>query len=253
MDSIITLTENDILMGRGGNNRKHSGNERLRMICHYGVQSYKVASKKEKYIVTTQILQLIRSLEPEGRFLEFHAKENTWHETTEKRAREKVSQCFRDAIYREKHASQKVLEYPQYYSFAHRKHDQSSFENKLNARHCLHPMQCNQITTVRVSPTDSCSNSSTALRNFTGADFLVSCEVSSDSIYKCKQFELTNIPVPSNQHYNIDMSESIIEELNEDTHNGSTMSRSNDYDSLPSNLEEYLESLDDCDISLSSN
>ena len=147
------------------------------------------------------------------------------------------------------------MENPQHSSLMHMIPDLSYFESMSNTTSCQHPIPCDQITTMRVSPTDFGNKKlPVAMVNFIGRNLLVPCGVHSDPTYECKQFELTNIPVPcpglSHQHSNIDLSESTFEELNEDRNHGSTLPRSNDHDSLPSNLEEYLESLDDCDISL---
>lgn len=52
MASIIIKNENDILLGRGGRNHEHSGNEQLRLIAHSRVREYERASKKQKAMIS---------------------------------------------------------------------------------------------------------------------------------------------------------------------------------------------------------
>jgi hypothetical protein len=48
----IRTTENDVLLGRGGNNHSHCGNEQLRRIAHDYVGEYIVARKKQKAVIS---------------------------------------------------------------------------------------------------------------------------------------------------------------------------------------------------------
>jgi hypothetical protein len=48
----IRTNENDVLLGRGGNNHSHCGNEQLRGIAHGRVGEYIVARKKQKAIIS---------------------------------------------------------------------------------------------------------------------------------------------------------------------------------------------------------
>ena len=52
MASIIIKNENDVLMGRGGKNHEHSGNEQLRRIAHGRVHEYERATKKQKAAIS---------------------------------------------------------------------------------------------------------------------------------------------------------------------------------------------------------
>ncbi len=48
----IRTNENDVLLGRGGNNHSHCGNEQLRRIAHGRVGEYVVARKKQKAVIS---------------------------------------------------------------------------------------------------------------------------------------------------------------------------------------------------------
>ena len=48
IDPVEVPHENDILLGRGGNNNKHIGNEQLRLFAMERVQKYILSTKKIK-------------------------------------------------------------------------------------------------------------------------------------------------------------------------------------------------------------
>ncbi len=50
--STIRTNINDVLLGRGGNNYAHSGNEQLRRIALDRVGVYMLARKKEKAVIS---------------------------------------------------------------------------------------------------------------------------------------------------------------------------------------------------------
>ena len=52
MNDFIDINENDILLGRGGKNHEHHGNEQLRKIARSNVHDYKAATKKGKAIIS---------------------------------------------------------------------------------------------------------------------------------------------------------------------------------------------------------
>ena len=58
---------NDVLMGRGGKNNQHSGNEKLRGMARLESENYRKASKKGKSYISRQLVQQVRSLDPPGR------------------------------------------------------------------------------------------------------------------------------------------------------------------------------------------
>lgn len=89
--------ENDILLGRGGNNNKHIGNEQLRVMALGRVQSYMNATKTVKTRMVNELVASVRSLEPPGRFLR-QDPTGQWFDAGNKFAKEKASQVFRDAM-----------------------------------------------------------------------------------------------------------------------------------------------------------
>jgi hypothetical protein len=48
----IRANKNDVLLGRGGNNYAHCGNEQLRRIAQGRVGEYMVARKKQKAVIS---------------------------------------------------------------------------------------------------------------------------------------------------------------------------------------------------------
>ena len=93
----IVISENDVLFGRGGNNNKHSGNKRLRVLGKTHKAAYNIASKKQKSEISRSIVEYIKSQSPPGRFLKKHAITGKWEGVEDDAAREKVSQVLRDA------------------------------------------------------------------------------------------------------------------------------------------------------------
>ena len=89
---------NDILMGRGGKNNQHVGNEQLRNICRGQRESYRLSSKKGKSHISREIVAYVRSMSPPGRFLKKDALTGEWEDVGDDTAREKVSQVLRDAV-----------------------------------------------------------------------------------------------------------------------------------------------------------
>lgn len=94
----IVPHSNDVLLGRGGNNNKHIGNEQLRLLAKSLAAEYSKASKKQKSNMSRDIVRHIRNLTPPGRFLRKSALEDQWEDAGDAVAREKVSQALRDAV-----------------------------------------------------------------------------------------------------------------------------------------------------------
>lgn len=59
--------ENDVLMGRGGRNNQHSGNEILRHFARSQGDNYRLASKKGKSAISRLIVRQMRDLNPPAR------------------------------------------------------------------------------------------------------------------------------------------------------------------------------------------
>lgn len=58
---------NDVLMGRGGKNNQHSGNETLRKFARQRCEDYRRASKKGKSDISRELVRIMRELEPPAR------------------------------------------------------------------------------------------------------------------------------------------------------------------------------------------
>jgi hypothetical protein len=67
MSGIDAPSENDVLMGRGGNNNKWRGNEKLRKFAAKRCREYQYASKKGKSQISKELVEAIRRLDPPGR------------------------------------------------------------------------------------------------------------------------------------------------------------------------------------------
>ncbi len=99
MDSIVVKPhENDILLGRGGNNNKHIGNEKLRTLARSQVERYRNSTKKDKSKISRELVFYIRNMHPPGRFLKRNAFSEQWEDVGDDIAREKTSQALRDAV-----------------------------------------------------------------------------------------------------------------------------------------------------------
>jgi len=94
----IILHHNDVLLGRGGKNNQHIGNQQLRNIARCHVENYRTASKKKKSLISREIVLKIRNLHPSGRFLKWNHCTSAWEDVGDNIAREKASQAMRDAV-----------------------------------------------------------------------------------------------------------------------------------------------------------
>ena len=123
MEHITRINENDVLLGRGGRNHEHSGNNQLRRIAHSRVRDYSAASKKQKAVISRyvtfqlllsafsctydynadptfysytnvhrEILHQIQTMDPPGRFLLKNYSTYEWDVVSDSVAREKVCQ-----------------------------------------------------------------------------------------------------------------------------------------------------------------
>mmetsp|Transcript_1579 Transcript_1579/g.2417 ORF Transcript_1579/g.2417 Transcript_1579/m.2417 type:complete len:322 (-) Transcript_1579:1424-2389(-) len=97
-DREIQPHENDILMGRGGKNNQHIGNEKLRQLARGQSENYQEASKKGKSNISRDLVKQVRSMNPPGRFLKKDSKTGAWEDVGDDIAREKTSQVLRDAV-----------------------------------------------------------------------------------------------------------------------------------------------------------
>lgn len=100
-DKSIAMVEphgNDILMGRGGKNNQHIGNEKLRGLARLQSEHYRMASKKGKSNISRELVRQVRLMVPPGRFLKKNTITGDWEDVGDDVAREKASQVLRDAV-----------------------------------------------------------------------------------------------------------------------------------------------------------
>jgi hypothetical protein len=63
----VVITENDVLLGRGGKKSQHAGNEKLRLMATKYSCLYKAALKREKPAIALFLVHLVQSMKPSGR------------------------------------------------------------------------------------------------------------------------------------------------------------------------------------------
>jgi hypothetical protein len=101
ISSISYPSPNDILMGRGGGTNNHTGNLNYRKIIETYKPIYSKSPKSGKLKFSCEVVDLIRNLDPPGRFLKKDQETNLYFDIGEKAAREKTSQCLREGQVRE--------------------------------------------------------------------------------------------------------------------------------------------------------
>lgn len=100
-DTVKTITDKDVLCGRGGGINKHSGNVVYRRVVEYNKVLYKHVPKRHRMLVSQSIVQAI--LNSGGRFLQqqqdctsLSQDAQKWKEITFRRAVQKTSQALRE-------------------------------------------------------------------------------------------------------------------------------------------------------------
>ena len=88
--------QNDVLSGRGGKINSNPGNIHFRTMVKEYKDRYLETRKKEKLAVAKVVVNLIRDLDPPGRFLEKPKNSEYWVDIGTKRAIEKASQLLRE-------------------------------------------------------------------------------------------------------------------------------------------------------------
>lgn len=89
-----SVTQNDILLGRGRASNQHYGNIQFRCIVAENLSYYQ---NMKKSIVVSKIVDIIRNLNPPGRFLSNNKETGCWEEVEDTIARKKIAQAFRDS------------------------------------------------------------------------------------------------------------------------------------------------------------
>lgn len=88
----------DVLCGRGKESFNHVGNRRFRVTIGMNLKKYMEAQTKiQKTLVVVSIVDMIRSLSPNGGFVKQDA-DGKWYEIGDKLARAKVGHALRDLI-----------------------------------------------------------------------------------------------------------------------------------------------------------
>lgn len=91
-----SITENDVLFGRGGATNNHVGNKKFRCIVTDHQPEYLGARKKDKALISKRIVRLVR--EKGGRFLRRDDSSGLWVEVGDRKASEKTSQALREGL-----------------------------------------------------------------------------------------------------------------------------------------------------------
>lgn len=67
--NVVQVNPNDVLLGRGGRNNQHSGNEQLRNFAREISSDYADAPKREKPAIAWILVTRIRNMYPPGRYV----------------------------------------------------------------------------------------------------------------------------------------------------------------------------------------
>eukprot|EP00551_Chaetoceros_affinis_P010271 CAMPEP_0203681546 /NCGR_PEP_ID=MMETSP0090-20130426/43036_1 /ASSEMBLY_ACC=CAM_ASM_001088 /TAXON_ID=426623 /ORGANISM="Chaetoceros affinis, Strain CCMP159" /LENGTH=418 /DNA_ID=CAMNT_0050550061 /DNA_START=93 /DNA_END=1345 /DNA_ORIENTATION=+ len=95
---MVKINSNDVLLGRGGNSFRHSGNKKFRELANTLAKRYRDSSKLQKSEISKGMVRHVGNLDPPGRFLKKNTASERWEEVNVMIAREKASQCLRDAV-----------------------------------------------------------------------------------------------------------------------------------------------------------
>lgn len=96
MEGIPTPHHNDVLCGRGVTTNRHPGNENFRGFVNRNKALYVTSTKRQKMTISRSIVEAVRNLSPQGRFLEKDVNTGLWSDIGDKKAVEKTSQALRD-------------------------------------------------------------------------------------------------------------------------------------------------------------
>lgn len=97
-DIVITINENDVLCGRGGETNHHPGNIQYRRLVKIHQRAYLEAKRRDKPRIAKIIVDQIRNQNPSGRFLKkINCRDKLmWQDVGNVKAREKTSQALRE-------------------------------------------------------------------------------------------------------------------------------------------------------------
>lgn len=89
-----SISENDVLFGRGGGTNRHAGNIFFRDLVSEHQPAYVQARKRDKTLIAKSIVAQVRSRN--GRFL--RKEDGKWVDVGDKKAAEKTSQALREGL-----------------------------------------------------------------------------------------------------------------------------------------------------------
>ena len=92
-----SISPNDVLLGRGGNTFRHIGNRKFRDLARSLARKYANSTKLAKSQIARDMVNSLKDVDPPGRFLK-KVGFRQWEEVPDVIAREKASQCLRDAV-----------------------------------------------------------------------------------------------------------------------------------------------------------
>jgi hypothetical protein len=101
-------SDDDVLVGRGKTCFNHVGNQRFRVkVTDYLEEYSRAKTKADKSVILTKVVSEVRKKSPLGGFVKKDNKTSRWFEVGDFLAREKTSQCFRDALHDQYRSSTK--------------------------------------------------------------------------------------------------------------------------------------------------
>jgi len=90
------VTANDCLAGRGAFVNGHPGNQRLRELAAERKEAFDNANYSQKRVLADEIVAIIKSLDPPGRFLSKNNPEGKWMEISQEKCVHKACQVMLD-------------------------------------------------------------------------------------------------------------------------------------------------------------
>jgi len=93
---IVVPRDHDVLSGRGHFTNKHPGNQRYRSLVTKYKGAHKACGYLDKCIFPNEIVNVIRNLDPPGRFLKQDFTSKLWHDIGMKKTLEKTQQALRE-------------------------------------------------------------------------------------------------------------------------------------------------------------